>query len=343
MIPKVSVLMPVYNGESHVSTAIDSILAQTFTNFEFLVIDDGSTDSTAAIARAYDDPRLRFVENQRNLGIAATLNRGLGLARGDFIARMDADDISHPLRLEKQVAYLERHFDVGVLGTACQYIDESGNPGLVWSPPLEHTLLNWQLCFHCPLPHPSVIVRKEILSEVGGYAEVRYAEDYELWRRIAAMTRMASLSQPLVSLRRRSTSITTQYHDDHHCQVVKISQEIMSEMLGYPLPLQLAKNVVYMSTESADDSFLSAQVVQMLFRVFIERHIPSRYEQREIADDASARIFHWAYHLYGIRDQRYLPVLRWAWQIAPTSTARTVLKFAGRKSRHLLGLRSRRN
>ena len=112
--------MPAYNAEKYINEAIDSILAQTFTDFEFIIIDDGSTDSTCAIVESYSDSRIRFFKNEHNLGVAATLNRGLDLARGEYIARMDADDISLPTRFEKQAAYMDSHPDVVVCGTGVE-------------------------------------------------------------------------------------------------------------------------------------------------------------------------------------------------------------------------------
>ena len=115
--PKISVVMPAYNAENYIREAIDSILAQTFRDFEFLIIDDGSTDHTVEIIRSYSDSRIRLYQNERNMGVAATLNRGLDLARGEYIARMDADDISLPERFAKQAAYMDAHPDVAVCGS----------------------------------------------------------------------------------------------------------------------------------------------------------------------------------------------------------------------------------
>ena len=116
-MPKISVIMPARNAEQYIREAIDSILGQTFADFEFLILDDGSTDATAEIVQCCRDERIRFCPNGRNMGVAATLNRGLALAGGEYIARMDADDISLPKRFEKQAAYLNAHRDVAVLGS----------------------------------------------------------------------------------------------------------------------------------------------------------------------------------------------------------------------------------
>ena len=132
-MPRVSVILPAYNAEAYLKEAIDSILNQTFPDFQLIVINDCSTDGTEEIIRQYADPRLVPVKNEKNLGIAATLNRGLSLAQGDYIARMDADDISLPHRLERQVAYLDAHPDIAVLGTNVETFDENGPLCTGWS------------------------------------------------------------------------------------------------------------------------------------------------------------------------------------------------------------------
>lgn len=112
--PKISVIMPAYNAEQYISEAIESILNQTYSNFEFIIIDDGSTDRTVEMVQSYSDPRIRFVQNEHNLGVAATLNRGLKLATGEYIARMDADDIALRERFGKQVSFLDMHPEIAV-------------------------------------------------------------------------------------------------------------------------------------------------------------------------------------------------------------------------------------
>jgi glycosyltransferase involved in cell wall biosynthesis len=136
--PRITVLMPVHNGEPYLDASVRSILGQTYGDFEFLVIDDGSTDGSARILRAYQDPRFRIVENGRNLGVVETLNRGLSLSRGEYVARMDCDDESLPERLERQVSFLDSHPEVGVLGTSGDLIDGDGRFLAGFRYPLHH-------------------------------------------------------------------------------------------------------------------------------------------------------------------------------------------------------------
>lgn len=178
--PAVTVLMPVYNGAPYLREAVDSILNQTFSDFDFLIVDDGSTDETPKILEEYirKDARVRVVRNEKNLRISASLNRGLELAAAPLIARMDADDVSLPERLEKQVEFMRKHPDVAVCGGALQLYERPD----VWVPPLEHEAIRACLLFESAIFHPTAIFKKREILSVGGYdPALPPAEDYALW------------------------------------------------------------------------------------------------------------------------------------------------------------------
>lgn len=181
--PKVSVLLPVYNAEKFLRKTIESILAQSFRDFELILINDGSTDQSENVMREFSDPRLVIVNNEENLKLIATLNRGIALARGAYLARCDADDIYAPDRFEKQVRYLDAHPDISVLGTDAWYINEAdvvtGTTRFFPSKPADVLA---RLFTSSPVFHPSVMMRTEALRAVGGYsANAVHAEDYALW------------------------------------------------------------------------------------------------------------------------------------------------------------------
>jgi glycosyltransferase involved in cell wall biosynthesis len=202
--PKVSVVMSVHNEERYVSKAIQSILEQTFDDFEFIIIDDGSTDGTTEILSNYQqkDTRIRVLRHQSKKGLAQSLNEGIRIARGRYIARMDADDISLPTRLEKQVAFLDMHPEVGLVGTLCYEVDENDVIVRKWSLPSSTSDVRKALLDLNPLVHTSVMVRKEVFDEIGYYNEtLQYSQDYELWLRIARQYEIANLPEPLVMLR----------------------------------------------------------------------------------------------------------------------------------------------
>lgn len=211
--PKVSVLMPVYNAADFVAEAAQSILGQTFADFEFVVIDDGSTDTSSAIIESYAkrDPRIRFLRNGRNLGIVSTLNRGLAVAAGEYVARMDADDISLPQRLGRQVAFLEKRRGISILGTFfCRLGDDR-----VVKLPESHDEIKGSLFFGTTLCHPTVMMRKEDLRRRGLFYRSVYphVEDRDLWIRAAKYLRLANLPEALLWRRSHQDQIEKRLAD----------------------------------------------------------------------------------------------------------------------------------
>jgi hypothetical protein len=197
--PAVSVVLPVYNCPHYVGAAIESTLAQTSADFELIVIDDGSRDETPAVLRRYTDPRIRLV-TQENRGLAATLNRGIELARGRYIARQDQDDISLPERLAKQVAYLDAHAKCALIGTWAEIWHEGARTERAHRHPSDNSTLKFELLFNKPFVHSSVMIRKSALERVGAYSTDRNRqppEDYELWSRIAREYEVANVPELL--------------------------------------------------------------------------------------------------------------------------------------------------
>lgn len=201
--------MAVWNGEAHVASAIRSVLAQSFCDFEFLILDDGSTDSTPEILRGCSDPRIRVVRLQANRGLTVCLNRGLELARAPLIARQDADDEWHPSRLELQVAFLARHSQLAVVGSQAALIDERGRSLGKKNFPLTHRAIEWMHIFDNALAHASVLFRKREILKAGGYdPEFPVSQDFALWTRVSESASLANLPQRLLYLRVRPQSLT---------------------------------------------------------------------------------------------------------------------------------------
>jgi hypothetical protein len=199
--PAVTVLMPAYNAAPHLTEALESILRQTFSDFEFVVVDDGSTDDTPSILRACADPRLSVLANERNFGVIGSLNRGLEAATGEFVARMDADDVALPKRLERQVNFLRNSPQIGLCGTWFETF--GGARSAVVRPPTDPDDLAARLFYESPLGHPTVMFRRKLFEE----HELRYsreclhAEDFDLWTKVARVTKLANI--PEVHLRYR--------------------------------------------------------------------------------------------------------------------------------------------
>lgn len=198
--PRISVLMPVYNAEKFLKPAIDSILNQTFKDFEFLIINDGSTDSSKKIILSYKDSRIKFFENKKNLGVTRTLNKGLRLAKGKYIARMDADDISLPDRLQKQVEFMAKNPQVAVCGTWVQIVDDKTLRHEIWKSPGDFESVKSLALFYSPVYHPTVLIRNEALKKYNlSYSlSFPHAEDYALWVRIMEKAKVINLQEVLL-------------------------------------------------------------------------------------------------------------------------------------------------
>lgn len=239
--PTVTVLMSVYNGERYLREAIESILNQTFTDFEFLIINDGSTDASRSIISSYSDLRIQLIDNSQNIGLVKSLNRGLTLAQGRYIARQDADDISEPDRLARQVAFMDANPHLVMSGTWYREIDMDGNLGNNVRLPTEFTELQWALLFFCPFVHTAVIMcRSQLLQEIGLYnKDCYYAEDYELWLRIARHLPMANLPAYLVRYRTNPYSMTATYGEKTH-KGIELSLEAIAPLLGWAANKQMA-------------------------------------------------------------------------------------------------------
>jgi len=228
--PKVTVLMPVYNGEAYLSEAVSSVLCQTFRDFELLVINDGSTDQSVTIIESAHDPRIRIIHNEVNKGLIYSLNRGLDLARGEYIARMDCDDISLPTRLAKQVDFMRARPEVGISGT---WIEVKGGKTYVMRYPLESESIRCDMLFYCAIAHPSAILRREIIKRHRLYFDQSYvhAEDYELWvRALLEKVKFSNYPEVLVRYRLRRDLARTKLGRDQLVTASKIRRNQLANM-----------------------------------------------------------------------------------------------------------------
>lgn len=220
-----TVVMPVWNGEDYLREAIESILSQTFQNFEFLILDDGSTDSTPLILEEYAqrDRRIRVIQLEHE-GIVVALNRGVEEARGELIARMDCDDVAYPNRLEEQVA-LMRNSGAGLCHTHIRIIGDSR-----WVTPAgrfvrSRSLLALRMCFQCLVIHPTVMFRRDLFVDLGGYLpEERHAEDFGLWGKMLEAGKVEGIAEPLLDFRVHGESISKKKAQTQREVAERISQ-----------------------------------------------------------------------------------------------------------------------
>ena len=224
-MPRVSVIMPVYNGEKFVGEAIESILNQTFSDFELIIIDDASTDGTLEVVRKFPDGRIRIIRNHENIGIARSRNKGLREAQGEYIAVHDSDDISYPERFELQVKFLDNHPEVAAVGSWYVVIDENGEE-------LERVKL-WTrdddikavLLKKNQFAHGAMMIRKECLKAVGGYRHIERCEDYDLCLRLAERYKLANLPRFLYKYRRHPGQAVNDELLEFYAQMVREAAE----------------------------------------------------------------------------------------------------------------------
>ena len=236
-VPQISVVMAAFNAEKYVGAAVESILAQTFTDFELIAIDDGSTDNTLAILKSFTDCRVRVIDNSANFGLAKSLNVGIAKSTAPLIARQDADDLSVPTRLEKQVAFMTQNPDIALLGTGRKTMIKNGDVVPHKSkqvPPTFVAMLKSNL-----FVHGSVMIRKTILDKIGGYNEAfRECEDYNLWLRITKNHHVANLAEGLYIVRRHETRQTWKNTHEQilyrllavHCAQGKANDDVLTEV-----------------------------------------------------------------------------------------------------------------
>jgi glycosyltransferase involved in cell wall biosynthesis len=209
--PKISVVLPVFNGGAYLAPAVQSILDQDFKDFELLVLDDGSTDQSLAVLQKFadQDARVRII-SRPNRGLVKTLNEGVGLAKGQYIARMDADDIAFPERLRLQAKYMDEHPECVCVGSSVELMDESGRKLTIW-PQLQDddAIQREAMKGHTTICHPSSMIRRSVLIACGGYRSSMYpAEDLDLWLRLGENGKLANLAQVLLRYRMHGASIS---------------------------------------------------------------------------------------------------------------------------------------
>lgn len=227
-MPRASVILPVYNNAAFVLEAIHSILAQTYTDFELIVIDDGSTDGSTFLISQISDPRVIKIFHNTNRGLIASLNEGLKKANGEYIVRMDSDDISTPDRLAVQIAFMDQNPLIDVCGAAFT----SSNGGSIKVNPASHDEIKTWLLFHCCICHPAIIMRNSMIRRLGIQYDSNYphAEDYELWNRLAFQVQMANLPINVLYYRQHNGQVSNQHRGIQDATARRIRQRQFSKL-----------------------------------------------------------------------------------------------------------------
>ena len=235
--PLISVLLCTYNDEKYIYKAVKSILDQTFEDFEFIIINDGSTDKTLDILKQFDDKRLILIDKP-NTGLTDSLNLGVSIAKSNWIARMDGDDISIKTRFEEQIKYIDDN--VAVIGTQCKFIDEEGNQIATVSLPLTHNeILKKGTSFRTMFIHPSVLINKELLLKSGGYDDyINSAEDLDLWLKLSHYGKLVNLDSVLLEYRMHQNKISITKRKD--------------QLLNATIAIFKSKNKIYTNISKKD-------------------------------------------------------------------------------------------
>jgi glycosyltransferase involved in cell wall biosynthesis len=243
--PTVSVVMSVFNGQAFLREAVESILGQTFGDFEFVVIDDGSTDQTSDILAEYmrRDARMHVVR-QKNRGRTESLNRGIDLGRGKYVARMDADDVALPDRLERQIDFLEKHSDVGLVGGVVELIGREGNVLRIVRPPVDDIEIRSLLLQYNPMWHSAISMRTAVVLAAGRYRTMfSESEDYDLWLRLSEQTRLANLDELVLRYRVHSSQVSIENMRQQSLCVLVARAAAVSRRRGDGDPLAKAKEI----------------------------------------------------------------------------------------------------
>ena len=305
----VTVLMSVYNGQRYLRASIESILGQTWQDFEFLIINDASEDESRNIILSYPDPRIRLVDNALNIGLTKSLNHGLQMARGRFVARQDADDISGPTRLEKQVRFLNTHPEVALVGAKAQTIDANGKKqNIQLRIPTDEVAIRWVLMFQNPFIHSSVMFRPRIvLDKLGGYNEsfIR-AQDYELWSRVARGYSPANLPDILVSHRFEYGSVVSSLPADPETEEVIILGNLNAFLDLDDIPKDWARFINRLRYKDQFDENTNWRQVKEMFDQIFTRYCNLHPDARNNTDiqEHTANILYWLSYYAAAKDRQ---------------------------------------
>lgn len=340
MTPRVTVLSSLYRDAPFVRQAIESVLAQTFTDFEYLIINDAAVDDSRALAASYDDPRIRIVDNETNLGLTKSLNRGLALARGELIARFDSNDICFPERLATQVAFLDAHPDVAAVGIQSTVIDVAGRRlrRAETRRPTTEAGLRWYCLFDTPLIHPGAMFRRAVVwDELGGYDEAfRVGQDAELWLRVSRRHKLANLDQRLMALRVDPRSIsgdtTLAVRAGHRERFIRVTGQNIRRFLEWEdFPEEWPRTWVQLHEPASrlEPAVLErfADAVGRCFERFCELN-PEARRDRDVARQRSQMLMRIAQKLATTKRRRAVRFFARAARIDASETLRALPKLA---------------
>lgn len=335
--PVVSVIMPVLNEEKYLAAAIESVLNQTFKDFELLIIseNDTSRESLRIISR-YRDDRIRHIHNSKRLGLIRSLNAAITRAKGHYIARFDADDINLPHRFEKQLNFLNRYSDVGVVGARYDIIDSAGR--VIWRPrpTLARGLIKWRLLFgDCAVAHPSVMVRSEVYNQLGGYsATALYVEDYELWTRAVEITEVANMPDTLVLLRAHAASVSHAHESEQLQRTLSISRDKLSRMFQEEVPSLYLDAIMLHRLRNGKDALAAASWMHSRCFDFLgKQHMPTE-DEKSIRAFTARKLYPLALMCLTKWPRYSVRISQLVFELDPVGSTQLWLDFMGRAAKY---------
>ncbi len=300
--PKVSVNMPVYNGEPFLDEAIQSILNQTFSDFELIIIDNASTDKTIEIIHSYKDPRIRLIQNSKNMGLVYSRNRGISESKGIYIAVLDADDISYPERLEEQIRFMDNHPYFGLIGTWTEVFNDDGQILTYWKPDFLPEHISSHLLFQNCLAQSSVMLRKSALPNEWYRPEYPPAEDYDLWVRIASQYKVGNIPKVLVQYRTHQSSTGTQQKETQIQNVRKIYLHQLEKLGLVPVDNELNIHCIIGKLYPDNQSNkLMKSIENWLLKIWQANKKRKHYDQ-QVFKKVLGEVWHSSFDLMSIAD-----------------------------------------
>ena len=295
--PLVSVILPVYNGENHLTKCIESVLSQTFTDFEFIIVDDASTDKTPAILNSFSkqDSRIKIIRNKTNQRQTISATIACQNARGKYIARIDADDVALHRRLERQVQFLENNPDFGLIGSWSDRINEKGNVLNKWTVETNPLYLKWTFLFQTNFAHASVMMQNDIAKKAGYYQSPE-AEDFDLWSRMGTISKIGCIPEFLQQRRiwegQLNLKVPTETLNCVH-QIIKRNIELL---LGKEISFNDVKNIHHVIThnnkiKNITEIIKTKTLIIELFNIFLKKNNLNRKETKLISKDVTQKLY----------------------------------------------------
>lgn len=271
-MPEISVLMCVFNGEKYLAESVESILSQSFRDFEFIIVDDGSTDHSYELLASYarSDERINLLHQPLNLGITPSVKNGLNYCSGKYIARMDQDDISLPLRLQTQYQYLEKHPEIDAIGAGFEFIDSAGNR-IVKFPDRESDamIVRHQMLYHCMLHNPSVMMKSEYYKKYNeNHLEEAYygADDYHFWLRMNNESLYSNLSDTLLLYRRHQVQVSNKDSSKQLDSILRSAHEAFESLLEMPISVEGLQTFYFINRYATSDPKVVIEAIRVIYK-----------------------------------------------------------------------------